>query len=89
MMKVWRHGAALGALAILGLMVGAGCGSSDTPCDQALDKIQQCGISDVSLNDSGEACEQVASCQADCILAADCGDIEEAGRTLSGPSSTA
>lgn len=53
----------------------AGCGS--TPCDEALDKAESCGLQDLELNDSGDACEEFAACQAECVNVGSCNDIRQ------------
>ncbi|MCA9620265.1 MAG: hypothetical protein KC731_14685 [Myxococcales bacterium] len=54
----------------------AGC--SSTACDDALDKVEDCGFEDVSLNADGEECAERAACQADCVLAGSCSEIQDA-----------
>jgi hypothetical protein len=55
------------------LIACAGC--SATVCDDALDKAKSCGLQDVELNDSGDACEDFAACQAECVNTGSCNDL--------------
>jgi hypothetical protein len=84
--KIWRRVAAglvLIALASLYGAAGFGCGSS-TPCDDALTKVQNCGVPAVNSSPDGCASE-VDVCNADCILKADCAEIRQAAATVTGP----
>ena len=59
---------------MLGLAL-AGCGS--TVCDDALDKAESCGLSNIELNDSGDECAEYAACQAECVNDGSCNDLRE------------
>jgi hypothetical protein len=78
--KIWRPISAVAARAILAVLFGAlgGACGAQTTCDRALDKVQQCGLPDETLNDNGDACEEISQCQAECILKGDCGDVRNA-----------
>jgi hypothetical protein len=80
-MKIWQRVSAL--LAVVGLaslygVLNGGCGGAETLCDQALDKVQQCGFQNTMLNDTGDECEAISQCAAKCLLDADCGEIMQA-----------
>lgn len=51
------------------------CGSP-TACDQALDKVQSCGLTDAHLSDAGNQCQAYAACSANCVIKAGCNDIK-------------
>lgn len=55
------------------LWVCAGCAPS--VCDEAFDKAESCGLQNIELNDSGEACGDFAACQAECVINGSCNDI--------------
>jgi hypothetical protein len=65
---------------LLVLVAGSGCGS--TVCDEAFDKAESCGLSNIELNDSGDACEEFAACQAGCVNEASCNDIVEVSQNV-------
>lgn len=51
----------------------SGCGS--TPCDDALDHVESCGIEGLNLTATGEDCGPFAECQAGCIQRASCNQL--------------
>lgn len=57
------------------LLVIACASCSATVCDDALDKAKSCGLQDVELNDSGDACDDFAACQATCVNEGSCNDL--------------
>ncbi|HEY3498146.1 MAG TPA: hypothetical protein VGK73_25785 [Polyangiaceae bacterium] len=59
-------------VALLGLSAMA-CGNE---CDDAADKVEECGIADTGGGDSGGSCEGVAECGAKCINEASCEDLK-------------
>ncbi|NUP12219.1 MAG: hypothetical protein HOW73_39740 [Polyangiaceae bacterium] len=64
------------ALSLTMLLGLAAC--SSTPCDEALDKVESCGLEGFTLNDAGEECGAFAECQAECVIDASCNDIRGA-----------
>lgn len=70
------------AVAVLAPLVVA-CGGK-SPCDEAVDKAKQCGFSDAMLTSAGSACEGASICQAECVNAGTCGEVQDALRTQSG-----
>lgn len=80
-MKLWRRLSALVVVATVGCWFGVSsvaCGGAPTACDQALDKAEQCGVQDPHLTPAGDACEEIAQCQAKCVMRANCGEIVNA-----------
>jgi hypothetical protein len=66
------------AAAALPVLFFAAAGCSSTVCDQALDHVEECGIQNAQLTDSGEECAEYAACSAECVLDAGCNDIQDA-----------
>lgn len=69
----------IGSHAIFGVsllvITCAGCGT--TVCDDALAKAESCGLQNLELNDSGDTCEDLAACRAECVNTGSCNDILE------------
>ncbi len=64
------------ALSVLvGLALLSGCGEP-TACDQALDKVKSCGLTDAHLTQAGDQCQLYAACAATCVVKAGCNDIQ-------------
>jgi hypothetical protein len=64
--------AMLGLLMVVGLALG-GCGNNE--CEDAADKVKDCGINVEGSKDSGD-CSGVAECASKCINAASCEDLK-------------
>jgi hypothetical protein len=62
----------LGILMLAGLALG-GCGNND--CEDAVDKLKECGLTDTSASSSGD-CSGAAECSAKCINDASCADLK-------------
>lgn len=62
----------LGLLMVVGLALG-GCGNNE--CEDAADKIKECGITTQGSGDSGD-CSGTAECAAKCINNASCEELK-------------
>jgi hypothetical protein len=48
---------------------------SETDCDLAEDRIEDCGVDNAALTGSGLECGPRAACEAECLLGASCAEI--------------
>ena len=61
---------------LLGCLVAAtGLGCADNPCADALQKLEDCGVSGGRDSDTEEECQDTAACTAECINEVECEDI--------------
>ena len=60
---------------LLGCLAAAGLGCADNPCADALQKLEDCGVSGGRDQDTDEECQDTAACNAECINEVDCADI--------------
>jgi hypothetical protein len=63
------------ALSLVAALTVVGC-SAPTPCDDALDKVRSCGLTNATLTESGDQCMTYAACAAECVKKAGCNDIQ-------------
>ncbi len=63
---------------VIAIACATAIGCSETECDKASDKLDECGLPSASAGFSGGACSGVSRCEADCINAYSCAEIVDA-----------
>jgi len=69
----WRGAGHFCVFVFLGSLLATGC--ADDPCADALQKLEDCGVSGGREADDDEECADKRACTAECINEVDCEDI--------------